>query len=196
MPIYRQVPRPPPRGANSSNGHYQRMSVSVVASPCNQSSRNVLFRQPRGPLAWRSVADYHFNPRPKRMARTRHRTIWRERGISKARLAPPQLTEPSAKISYNKCTARWRTLIGLQRRHPWLHLDRSRVMGLRNADLTFEAFHEENRLQVALNLADAPTVHAIPAATAKLAGDLAVRGIVASPCLRQDLSQGNGNLRF
>jgi hypothetical protein len=130
------------------------------------------------------------------MARTRHRTIWRERGISKARLAPPQLTEPSAKISYNKCTARWRTLIGLQRRHPWLHLDRSRVMGLRNADLTFEAFHEENRLWVALNLADAPTVHAIPAATAKLAGDLAVRGIVASPCLRQDLSQGNGNLRF
>jgi len=54
-------------------------------------------------------------------------------------------------------------------------------MGLRNADLTFEPFHEENRLWVALNLADAPTVRAIPAATAKLARDLAVRGIVASP---------------
>jgi hypothetical protein len=54
----------------------------------------------------------------------------------------------------------------------------------------------ELQIWVALNLADAPTVHAIPAATAKLAGDLAVRGIVASPCLRQDLSQGNGNLRF
>src|SRR6266700_6505965 len=33
MPIYRQVPRPPPRGVNSSNGHYQRMSVLVVAYP-------------------------------------------------------------------------------------------------------------------------------------------------------------------
>jgi hypothetical protein len=43
----------------------------------------------------------------------------------------------------------------------------------------------------ALNLADASTLHAIPAATAKLVGDLAVRGIVASPCFRQD-----GNLRF
>jgi hypothetical protein len=51
------------------------------------------------------------------------------------------------------------------------------------ADLTFEAFREENRLWVTLNLADAPITHAIPAATAKLAGDLAVRGIVASPCL-------------
>jgi hypothetical protein len=153
------------------------MTLSTIARiGCCVSPRNVLFRQPRGPLAWRSVADYHFNPRPKRMARTRHRTIWRERGISKARLAPPQLTEPSAKISYNKCTARWRTLIGLQRRHQWLHLARSRVMGLRNANLTFEAFHEENRLWVALNLADAPIVHVIPAATAKLAGDLAVRG--------------------
>jgi hypothetical protein len=64
------------------------------------------------------------------------------------------------------------------------------------ADLTFEAFREENRLWVTLNLADAPIAHAIPATTAKLAGNLAVRGIVASPCLRQDLSQGNGNLRF
>jgi aldehyde dehydrogenase (NAD+) len=32
--------------------------------------------------------------------------------------------------------------------YPRLHLARSRVMGLRNADLTFEAFHEENRLWV------------------------------------------------
>src|SRR6266700_1794026 len=33
MPIYRQVPRPPPRGVDSSNGHYPRMSVSVVVYP-------------------------------------------------------------------------------------------------------------------------------------------------------------------
>ena len=46
---------------------------------------------------------------------------------------------------------------------------------LRNNDLVFEAFHEENTLWVALNLADAPLVRAIPAAVDKLAGDVAVR---------------------
>jgi cyclomaltodextrinase len=66
-------------------------------------------------------------------------------------------------------------LIGLRRRHPWLGLARSRVTELRNTDFTFEAFHEENRLWVALNLADAPIMRAIPAAVDKLAGDLAVR---------------------
>jgi cyclomaltodextrinase / maltogenic alpha-amylase / neopullulanase len=66
-------------------------------------------------------------------------------------------------------------LIGLRRRHPWLHQARSRVIELRNTDVTFEAFHEESRLWVALNLADAPIVRAIPAAVEKLAGDLAVR---------------------
>ena len=39
----------------------------------------------------------------------------------------------------------------------------------------FEAFHEQNRLWVALNLADAPVAHAIPAAVDKQAGDLTVR---------------------
>jgi cyclomaltodextrinase / maltogenic alpha-amylase / neopullulanase len=66
-------------------------------------------------------------------------------------------------------------LIGLRRRHPWLHSARSRVIELRNTDLIFEAFHDENRLWVALNLADAPIARAIPAAVDKLAGDLAVR---------------------
>src|SRR5882672_4669901 len=66
-------------------------------------------------------------------------------------------------------------LIGLRRRHPWLHRARSRVIELRNTDLTLELSHEENRLWVALNLADAPVTRVIPAAVAKLAGDLAVR---------------------
>jgi cyclomaltodextrinase len=66
-------------------------------------------------------------------------------------------------------------LIGLRRRHPWIHRARSRVTELRNAHLVIEAFHEENRLWVALNLTDAPIVSAIPAAVEKLAGDLAVR---------------------
>jgi cyclomaltodextrinase len=66
-------------------------------------------------------------------------------------------------------------LIGLRRRYPWLHRARSRVTELRNTDLMFEAFHEQNRLWVALNLADAPVVRAIPAAVDKQAGDLTVR---------------------
>jgi cyclomaltodextrinase / maltogenic alpha-amylase / neopullulanase len=66
-------------------------------------------------------------------------------------------------------------LIGLRLRHPWLYRARSRVTELRKAHLVIEAFHEENRLWVALNLTDAPIASAIPAAVDKLAGDLAVR---------------------
>jgi cyclomaltodextrinase / maltogenic alpha-amylase / neopullulanase len=65
-------------------------------------------------------------------------------------------------------------LIRLRRRHPWLGLARSRVTGLRNTDFTFEAFYQENRLWVALNLADAPIVRAIAAAVEKLSGDISV----------------------
>jgi cyclomaltodextrinase len=64
-------------------------------------------------------------------------------------------------------------LIGLRRRHPWLHKARSRVVELRNTDLVFEASHGENRLWVALNLADGPIVRSIPAAVVSLAGDIA-----------------------
>jgi cyclomaltodextrinase / maltogenic alpha-amylase / neopullulanase len=66
-------------------------------------------------------------------------------------------------------------LIRLRRRHPWLYKARGRVTELHNTDLVFEAFHEENRLWVALNLADAPIVRAIPATITRLVGDLAVR---------------------
>jgi cyclomaltodextrinase / maltogenic alpha-amylase / neopullulanase len=66
-------------------------------------------------------------------------------------------------------------LIGLRRQHPWLNGARSRVIELHNADLVFEASHENNRLWVALNLADAPVTRAVPAAVDRLAGDCAVR---------------------
>ena len=49
------------------------------------------------------------------------------------------------------------------------------MIELHNTDFAFEAFHEENRLWVALNLADAPVVRKIPAAVDRLAGDLALR---------------------
>ncbi|MDA9537816.1 alpha-amylase [Bradyrhizobium sp. CCBAU 21362] len=63
-------------------------------------------------------------------------------------------------------------LIGLRRRYSWLHRARSRVIELRNTDLLLEAFHEENRLLVALNVADAPVVHVINTGVVRLAGNL------------------------
>jgi len=66
-------------------------------------------------------------------------------------------------------------LIGLRRRHPWLHKARSRTVELRNTDLVFETFYEGKRLWVALNLADAPIVRAIPVGVDKLAGNFETR---------------------
>jgi cyclomaltodextrinase / maltogenic alpha-amylase / neopullulanase len=66
-------------------------------------------------------------------------------------------------------------LIGLRRRRPWLYGARTRVTELHNTDVVFEAFHEKNRLWIALNLAEAPIVRVIPAAVDKLAGELAIR---------------------
>lgn len=47
-------------------------------------------------------------------------------------------------------------LIGLRRRHPWLHRARARVVTHDRSELAFEATDGTNRLLVALNLADAP----------------------------------------
>ena len=65
-------------------------------------------------------------------------------------------------------------LIGLRRRHPWLHRARVRPVELRNADLVFEAAHEDNRLLVALNLSDAPVTRMMRSAVGRLAGNVTV----------------------
>ncbi len=65
-------------------------------------------------------------------------------------------------------------LIGLRRRHPWLHRAKSRVTELNNCDLVFEAFNEDNRVWVALNLADASIARTIPTPVDRLAGDISV----------------------
>jgi cyclomaltodextrinase len=66
-------------------------------------------------------------------------------------------------------------LIGLRRRHPWLTHARSRMIALHNTDLIYEASHGDNRLWVALNLADTPVTRALPAGVDGLAGDVVVR---------------------
>ncbi|MGA7807419.1 alpha-amylase family protein [Bradyrhizobium sp.] len=65
-------------------------------------------------------------------------------------------------------------LIGLRRRHPWLRRARSRATELHNTDFIFEVFHEDKRLWVALNVADAPVWRALPAAVCRLAGDCTI----------------------
>jgi cyclomaltodextrinase / maltogenic alpha-amylase / neopullulanase len=65
-------------------------------------------------------------------------------------------------------------LIGLRRRHPWLHRARSRATELHNTDFIFEVFHDGKRLWVVLNVADSPVVRMIPQAVDRLAGDLTV----------------------
>ena len=61
-------------------------------------------------------------------------------------------------------------LIGLRRRHPWLYRAQSRVIELRNTDLLFEAFADDKKLWVALNIADADVTRIIDAKANKLAG--------------------------
>jgi glycosidase len=64
-------------------------------------------------------------------------------------------------------------LIGLRRRHPWLHGARSRVLELRNTTLVLEVANQGNRLCVALNIADATVVHTLPFSVDVLAGNVA-----------------------
>src|SRR5262249_55644668 len=65
-------------------------------------------------------------------------------------------------------------LIGLRRRHPWLHRARIRTVELRNADLVFEAAHDGHRLFVALSLSDATVARMIPSVVGRLAGEVSV----------------------
>lgn len=58
-------------------------------------------------------------------------------------------------------------LIGLRRRHPWLHTARSKVSALTNTTMVYEA---GGRLTVALSVADADTWHEVPGGRAVLAG--------------------------
>jgi cyclomaltodextrinase / maltogenic alpha-amylase / neopullulanase len=65
-------------------------------------------------------------------------------------------------------------VIGLRRKHPWLHRAQSCVMEIHNTDLLYEAYADGQRLWVALNIADAPVTRTIDANAEKLAGNAAV----------------------
>jgi cyclomaltodextrinase / maltogenic alpha-amylase / neopullulanase len=46
------------------------------------------------------------------------------------------------------------TLIGMRRRHPWLHRARTHALSLSNTQFVYEAFGSDQRITVALNLGD------------------------------------------
>jgi glycosidase len=71
-------------------------------------------------------------------------------------------------------------LIGMRRRHPWLHHARTRVVDLTNTHFVYEAFHGDHRLLVALNLTDAPVTRSIPYLGDIVAGNAAYHHTGAS----------------
>ena len=66
-------------------------------------------------------------------------------------------------------------LIGLRRRHPWLHRARTRTIHLSNAAFVYETAHGDDRLAVVLNVDDRAVEHALPGAGEVLAGAATVR---------------------
>jgi cyclomaltodextrinase len=68
-------------------------------------------------------------------------------------------------------------LIGMRRRHAWLHTARTRTIELANTHFLFEAVNGEHRLLVALNLADAPVTRSVSYACSVVAGNAACRRI-------------------
>jgi cyclomaltodextrinase / maltogenic alpha-amylase / neopullulanase len=63
-------------------------------------------------------------------------------------------------------------VIGIRRKHPWLHRAQCRVIEICNTDLLYEALADDKRLWVALNIADTPVTRSVDAAAEKLAGDV------------------------
>ncbi|WP_306204385.1 alpha-amylase family glycosyl hydrolase [Actinoplanes sp. RD1] len=61
-------------------------------------------------------------------------------------------------------------LIGLRRRHPWLHTARVRPIELRNEHLVYETTGDGERLVVALNVAAGPAKVVVPGVRRVLAG--------------------------
>jgi cyclomaltodextrinase len=66
-------------------------------------------------------------------------------------------------------------LIGLRRRHPWLHRARTTTPTLANEHAVLESTDGEHRLLLALNLADDPVTLPVEGATAVLAGSADLR---------------------
>lgn len=93
----------------------------------------------------------------------------REGGDDAVRPAFPET--PDALAPYGWDTYRLhQQLIGLRRRHDWLHTARTSVLHLANEQLVYQATDGEHRLLVAVNVADTPAELPVPDAREVLAG--------------------------
>ena len=85
------------------------------------------------------------------------RGIKQERAGGDDEVRPPLPTTPEGLSPVGLPTMRMhQELIGLRRRHPWLHRARTRVLERADEHLLYETEAEGHRMLVALNLADAP----------------------------------------
>jgi cyclomaltodextrinase / maltogenic alpha-amylase / neopullulanase len=74
------------------------------------------------------------------------------------------------------------TLLGLRRRHPWLHRARTHALSLTNTQFVYEAFGSDQRITVALNLGDSMlTVRNCEIILAASAGSAIVQGEASIP---------------
>ncbi|MGY1813941.1 alpha-amylase family glycosyl hydrolase [Blastococcus sp. SYSU D00820] len=90
---------------------------------------------------------------------------------------PPFPATPAELAPFGETTFRLhQELIGLRRRHRWLHRARTRTLHLANEQFAYESRGDVGRLVVALNLADAAVEVPAPGAGALLAGQATVAG--------------------
>ena len=101
------------------------------------------------------------------------------RGVKEDRAGGDDAVRPSFPATpQNLAGAGWpvyylhQELIGLRRRHAWLHTARSKVLTLSNEHLVYEARTDTTAITVALNLSGQPAQLPIPpSAAAMLAGN-------------------------
>jgi hypothetical protein len=87
---------------------------------------------------------------------------------------PPDISGDTSRPRAVRLYRLHQELIGVRRRHAWLHRAQSRVIEIRNTDLLFEAFDQGNQLWGALNIADSHVTRTVGAKADKLAGNVAV----------------------
>jgi cyclomaltodextrinase len=89
---------------------------------------------------------------------------------------PPFPATPAELAPFGRPTfALHQELIGLRRRHPWLHRAKTRIVHLANEHLVYEVSDDEHRLLVALNIGNTAAELPAPQVREVLAGAAAVR---------------------
>ena len=104
------------------------------------------------------------------------RGVKEDRDAGDDAVRPPFPATPPELAPFGRPTFRLhQELIGLRRRHPWLHQAKTRVVHLANEQLVYEVSDGSQRLVVALNISDAAVELAAPHVRELLAGSAEIR---------------------